>query len=588
MRGLLALALTMLPALGAADAVVTVATQNRQALVVGKPATFIVSIENRGTSASAPVTVSVAVPPDVEVTRSSCAGLRCSFGSLDPGRTFAIFGFEAIPHRALGPVTLEVTADGAENPHFFVTLPVFVDPALSPSIEAPDRADAQNRATVRYVVSNAGDRDWPARLQIDDISTLKRVAVDADGWNCPEQDAVIVCETESVPAHGSLAVAVTYQLPSDTGFLNASAQVTPHPPMEDFVFPEVAASSTLLFSRWFRVTSAADAGAGTLRQVIGDLDAQCDAIPCGIEFALDVPRIAPLSPLPPVRAWFATIKGNVFLDGSDAGDADGLSIEALGADVEGLAIGRFARNGLLLPSTAFFPRTTIAHNSFGVDLDGAPAPNGLRGLRADHFAGDIVANVMSDNVRSGMFLVGVAETSIRDNRFAGNGASGMFLGGTLFRVDVEGNTFESNAQFGIALENGSDLTMGPNVIRDNGLQAIDIGLDGPTPTGVVIDRVHFDAAANETVIAGTLTAPSLPFGFYDRVDVYLYATPSPRADAGRFLGVAHALDAHNFTLRIAGPLPEGYVTAASVTTEALLDLGPRTFISEISEPVPVQ
>lgn len=183
---------------------------------------------------------------------------------------------------------------------------------------------------------------------------------------------------------------------------------------------------------------------------------------------------------------------------------------------------------------------------------------------------------MADNVRSGIFLTAATTASIRDNHLTGNGASGIFLGGLNFEVDLEGNTIEANAQFGIALENASDLSIGPNLIRDNGLQAIDVGLDGPTPGGVpVIGRVRLDAATGETVITGTLTPPPLPFGFYDRVDVLIYATHSPRAEASQFLGVAHALDAHNFELRVAGPLQDCYVTGASVTTEALLDLGPR-------------
>lgn len=595
----------MLPSLGAVaqsgDVVVTVATLNREALVVEKPASFIVSVENRGPSASAPVVVSITTPKGVEITRAFClaGGLRCSFGGLEPGGK-ANFAFDAIIHSAPGPLTLEGTAEGTdvrpENAHFFVTLPVFPDPGVFPSIESVDRGDAQNRAVVRYVVNNASDRDSAARLEVDDISSaVTRFSIEADGWVCAQLEPTMTCSTQVIPAHGSRVVTVTYQLPSETSFLNTSASVNPATPDPGSFFPAVAVSRTLLFSRWFRVTSTADSGAGTLRQAIDDLDAQCQSKPCGIEFALEAPEssrpaIAPLSPLPPLRAWFVTIRGGgeapaIFLDGSSAGDADGLAIEAQGADVQGLAIGRFAGNGLLL-TTTFFPRSTIAHNAFGLDQYGNPAPNGLRGLRADKFTGDIVANTMTGNLRSGIFLTAASGASIHNNRLSGNGASGIFIGGRIFEVDLEGNTIEANGQFGIAVEHASDLTIGPNVIRDNGLQAIDIGLNGPSPGGVpVIGSVRTDVATGETVITGTLTPAPLPFGFYDHVDILLYATHSPRAEASQFLGVAHALDAHNFELRIAGPLQDCYVTGASITAEVQLDLGPVTFVSELGQPL---
>src|SRR5260221_5825877 len=504
-----------------------------------------------------------------------------------------------------------------------VTMPVYDDPALHPVIDGPDRLDEQNRATIRYSVENQSDRASGATLRIAAYDSTPRASIDSTGWNCTRETFALVCSTDSLAAHGSQSISITYQYPSPQQRFTASAAVTPDPPGAAVRFPTINVSRSFAFARWFQVTNTNDTGSGSLRQAIEDANAGCrptptfPAGPRGIEFVIDAPAppsgwftIQPLSPLPQIAIYDvhidatkqAKIAGSsrsgpvVFLDGSRAGDAEGLSIAATrGAEVRGLAIGNFARNGLvILPQTRYLTEGSVIGNQFGLDPDGKVAPNGLRGMAATEFSGEIANNVASGNVRSGIYLYGSGATSVHDNRIGvaadsdvprPNGASGIFLGGDVDTCEVTGNIIENNKDFGIAVQSSLGALIRQNTMRDNGRLAIDVGLDGPSLAGAPgISSVRRDELAGETVIEGTVNPPGPSFGFYQRLDVYVYLNDSSRPEGQRFLGVAHSVDFTHFRLRIPDVLPSGYVTASSLTVLNLLDEGLFTYTSELGVP----
>src|SRR3954447_12244462 len=130
----------------------------------------------------------------------------------------------------------------------------------------------------------------------------------------------------------------------------------------------------------FTVTTTADGGAGSLRQAI--LDANGAAGADEIRFDIAGPGVHTISPLSafPALAGQVTVDATtqpgyagrplVELDGSAAGaGADGLRL-TVGGTVKGLAINRFAGNGVsVLPSTASVFAIQACY--IGVDAAGA-------------------------------------------------------------------------------------------------------------------------------------------------------------------------------------------------------------------------
>jgi len=176
----------------------------------------------------------------------------------------------------------------------------------------------------------------------------------------------------------------------------------------------------------------------------------------------------------------------------------------------------------------------------GIDPTGEVAkPNGLRGIAANSNV-YITHNVISGNARSGIFLTnGAVDSFITDNLIGvsptgadlGNGASGIYLGPGTIRVQVHGNTIAHNHDFGIAIDKASlEPAVDINSIYDNGGEAVDMGLDGPTAapdffamTPAITDA-HYDAASGETVVAihsGDLAPPNI----FQFLRVFVYATP---------------------------------------------------------------
>ena len=198
-------------------------------------------------------------------------------------------------------------------------------------------------------------------------------------------------------------------------------------------------------SATFTVTSTADTGDATpdgvcdtctLREAIEEANANpgADAI------AFDIPgqgphTIRPDSELPPISD-VVTIDGYtqagarrntadkgtnarlmIELDGSDAGDAIGLAIEANDSIVSGLAINRFLGNGVALRGND----NTLAGNFIGTDPSGnSDRGNGVDGVAMQGSAqGNTIGgagrgqrNLLSGNARNGVQASGNAASAV--------------------------------------------------------------------------------------------------------------------------------------------------------------------------------
>lgn len=304
------------------------------------------------------------------------------------------------------------------------------------------------------------------------------------------------------------------------------------------------------------VTNTNDSGDGSLRAAIEAANAAPSAnnSPVRIVFRIPAPvpqqgwfTIAPLTPLP------AFTGANVILDGSSqtafTGDtnttgpevevtgvhsvaSDGLVVSGEGTEIGGLAINAFARNGILVKSSATILRPHVFVH------DDEIAANGERGIRMLNGSGSFANNVIIGNARSGVYVDNGA-VNVTGNRIVANGASGIFFDAPttdpLANRVLQNNVIAWNGQFGISSIGPRGLVVRENSMHDNGAMAVDIGLDGPSPSpatgnyaGLVerptILSTRYDAASGDTIIALLLDAQPITTSTTTWT-VYLYATP---------------------------------------------------------------
>ncbi len=253
-------------------------------------------------------------------------------------------------------------------------------------------------------------------------------------------------------------------------------------------------------------------GTGTcsLRAAIEQANATPNA-PAGhdrIHFRLPGPgpyTISPVSSLPsisdPVIIDGTTQPGFsgtplVELDGSGAGaGVSGLTIVSGGSSVVGLAINRFASNGILLANGS---GSIIQQNMIGTNADGtAVLGNGGHGVIIFNSAGNLVggamahqANVISGNGGHGVFVTGAAST--------GNGVRGNMIG-----VGADGAVPLGNDGAGVRLDQGASENHvgGPgNVISSNSAAGIFLVGAGTSDNEVIGNMIGTDRSG--TLVRG--------------------------------------------------------------------------------------
>lgn len=204
----------------------------------------------------------------------------------------------------------------------------------------------------------------------------------------------------------------------------------------------------------FAVTTAADVGAGSLRQAI--LDANAAPGPDTIEFAIDtgVQTIRPASQLPTITQSVvidgttqprgAAAAGTLLieLDGTDAGVSTvGLNITGPLVTVRGLAVNSFGNVGIFVQGAA----------AAGAQIEG------------NYVGLDPTGEVARPNLGSGIQIRSASDVRIVNNVVSAN-ATGIVVGfGTAGRAVVTGNIVGMNAAGTVALPNsggGVSLTNG--------------------------------------------------------------------------------------------------------------------------------
>jgi hypothetical protein len=296
------------------------------------------------------------------------------------------------------------------------------------------------------------------------------------------------------------------------------------------------------------VTNTNDSGSGSLRQAMLDANTLCPRrTPCGIAFRIPAPAgpggkhvIQPRTPLP-------VLTGQVTLDGTTqttlVGDTNptGPEIEINGelqpegpglrlspncvGEIYGLAVTRFAGHGIDVDRMPGEPMTDPCTNLFGSTVRVVIARNHLtgnmRGLGLRTYFATIEHNIMSGNLRSGLFVSDGFYALIRANRFEHNGASGLFL--NIDGADVVGNTIAFNEHWGVARTPRGDVDITLNSIAGNQHAAIEDDLGGESlHEAPVLFWAIYDPLQKVTVVRGRYDG-LFSFG---RQFIEVYASPS--------------------------------------------------------------
>lgn len=516
-----------------------------------------------------PLVVEEAVPNCQTVGATT---YRCSIGMHGADNSSAYF--EIVPMRAAPPVTITASVQSSEadwNPSdntVSQVLPIYEVPDLDVRITSPDALDANNETVATYTFTNASDfAATNVQAEIVTYPGNPRL-VDGNGWSCkPYTTYRMQCTNALIAPHSTSTLRIAAQF--DKQYLRgAFGLYLTQKPTPDFTIQLQSAFIDAVFYKPFTVTTTASSGGGSLRQAILDANAECSSddgsLPCAIRFDVGG-TIAPESPLPLITVTDFAIDGEskITLDGSRAGDADGLYLFNAGAVVRGLTIRNFAKNAILSIThrNPFLTRHhVIEHNN----LSG----NGLRGVMAYTYEGEITANVMHDNTRSAIFLTDQSFATIRDNDIDGNGASGIYIGGASSAV-IENNSIADSPAFGIAIDRSSRAEIFENHIVNNGQPGIDLGLDGPTLSGTpAITSARFDPSTGDTIIEGVIA--QTPNAYPVTTMAYVYANTRDEAGGDLFLGSQRTDASGHFTLRYHGDLTGKYIDAM---TYIIIDFG---------------
>jgi titin len=264
------------------------------------------------------------------------------------------------------------------------------------------------------------------------------------------------------------------------------------------VFPTPQGTAATLI-----VSNTSASGPGSFQQAILDANATegLDTIVFQIPGA-GVHTIAPTNALPPITDSVA-IDGTtqpgfagaplIELNGSSAGNNDGLRLQAGSSTIRGLAINRFAGTGIhvLAPSGTNF----IQGNFIGTDPSGSIARgNGVEGIWLSGSTSNLIGgtgtnrNVIAANGDAGVYLL----------NSAGNAIQGNFIG-----LTASGTAALANANNGIYLINARGNLVGGttpgtrNVVSGNGGSGL--YLDGSGATGNLVQGNYFGTDATGTV-----------------------------------------------------------------------------------------
>jgi hypothetical protein len=562
----------------------------------------------------------------INVTANVPITCNCSVGTIQAGFAVSAFVNFTAPSTA-GTITISATVSSdtpdpdLSNNTVSATIPVSTDPEIYITAFGPQTQDLAVPFSQFFTLENFSMSD--AHDVVVTINYRDDVGVQSlpEGCNSPVAGR-IVCNIGTVPAQSlqtfykaTLVAPQTY----GSGSIVFTASVTERE--HDFDPTTNTKTSTTTLFNPFRVTTTADDGTGSLRQVILDANANCvDASLCKIVFAIGQASPNPwktiriASPLPAITANNLILDGatqtqfsgdtnsdgpEVEISGGGTVDGDGLTIATCNAEVANVAIGGFRGNGISVttaqPATCIgFYRTSL-HNLFiGTDPTGSSArPNG-RGIGTLQSADIVIFGcVISGNTRSGIFGLN-GHLLVSSNRIGvkahtdeplPNGTSGILVGDGCYGSDIGeqgfvttggapgsgANVIAFNGETGVAVSSSvTNVAIRNNRIWGNAFLGIDIGLNGPGTTAKgsilapTLTLAHYDPVSDKTIIEGDLTQPVTTFP-NPSINVYANDTgdPSGYGEGQRPIGSVQVAKPPHFHFEAPGNLTGQFISATT-------------------------
>jgi len=386
-------------------------------------------------------------------------------------------------------------------------------------------------------VSNAGPAAATSVVLTDTLPAgVAFVSATATQGSCTHSNGTVICQIGTLASGSSATIAISVR-PTIVGTHTNQARVSvgQADPIASNNTTQRAATVVGAPSG-FLVSNTNDAGPGSLRQAILSANATpgADVISFGIP-GTDLHTITPATPLPIITET-VTIDGwtqpgydgrpLIELDGSNAGTASGLVINADGTTVRGIVVNRFAQSGIVLQGSG-----NVLHGNFiGTDASGTDAlANGADGVTVRGTGNTIggtaagTGNLISGNGGDGVNIdAGAANNIVQGNRIGtnadgtaaiGNGFQGVFIAGGAASNTIGGtvpgarNLVSGNGSTGVMIHGPATTanTVAGNFIGTNAA--------GTGALGNVFDGVSFLQGATGNTVGGTAAgAPNLISG----------------------------------------------------------------------------
>ncbi len=285
--------------------------------------------------------------------------------------------------------------------------------------------------------------------------------------------------------------------------------------------PELIQVETRLLLSTFVVTSLSDSGPGSLRDILGQVNADPTTNgPDTISFDPSIvgSTITLSTPLEPLTRDDVSISGPITLDGNDL-QGNGLDIYGNYDTVIGLGIQNFDGLGMSINGNDALVSQCIVTGIVGDGIDVQGAGNMIGSGSAAGVGPNFGGNLISGNSRDGVNITGHGATQnvVSGNLIgtnadgfsaAGNGGAGVAIDGGASNNTVGGATADDRNVISGNVGDGtniSDSGTSDNLVSANDIGTSAEGLDA-IPNGLQGVAVVF--GANGNVIGVSLTTPS--------------------------------------------------------------------------------
>ena len=248
------------------------------------------------------------------------------------------------------------------------------------------------------------------------------------------------------------------------------------------------------------------------------------------------------------------------LDGTSAGDTEGVLLAASNCTIKGLVINRFSGGGILIyPSTS---GNVVEGNFIGTEADGATLPTARPlafGVAIDEGSNNTIGGTSPEarNVISGAVNDGVNGFTGSGVYIQGAGATGNKVTGNYIGTNAAGTSALPNV-YGVKIADASSNTVGgtasgaSNVISGNSKDGVDIDGSGASGNEVAGNYIGIDATGREDLgnsrygvwvkgpnntIGGTASGAGNVISGNDDQAVYIYGNgASGNEVAGNYIG----------------------------------------------------